>query len=134
MPPRRTFLTPTLTALFLYAIFTAEVTAETLARLFFTPAERAQLEENQSPLHHQNKARTPAAASTINGLIQTTDGHRTIWINGKSKRETVAEKEADMPLFIPIGKSSHRLSIKRGTNFSSQPNNTLDLPAHDKND
>lgn len=66
--------------------------AEGLGRLFFTPAERAQL-------NHHHAVSTPILANantglensgdehslTLNGVVQKDGGKRTVWINGIAK-------------------------------------------------
>lgn len=49
-----------------------------LGRLFFTPEERAQLEQRSA--NHGDDANI---SITVNGLIQRSDGSRIAWINGK---------------------------------------------------
>lgn len=53
--------------------------AETMGRLFYTPQQRAQLDD----AYARNAA--PGDKSpilTVNGIVQKNDGTRTVWING----------------------------------------------------
>lgn len=58
----------------------------TLGRLFFTPAERATLD--RAPRDGQASAEpTPR---TLNGIVRRSDGHGTVWIDGKPQVRRLA--------------------------------------------
>lgn len=67
---------------------------DALGRLFFTPAERAQLEQAR----HKRTPATPAAAHTtdspepvrFDGMVQRSDGRATYWINGRAQSQAVS--------------------------------------------
>lgn len=68
--------------------------AESLGRLFFTPAQRAQLDtaraqRSRASLSAEVEAEAAAAPETVTyqGVVQRSDGKNTIWINDRSVRE-----------------------------------------------
>ncbi len=54
---------------------------EALGRLFFTPAERAAL-DRQRLLGAQEVQAEQAATLSINGIVRSSGGTTTVWING----------------------------------------------------
>jgi hypothetical protein len=65
--------------------------SEPLGRLFYTPAQRTQLDtaraqRTASPLAETPAAETPPAppALTFNGVVRRSDGKSTIWINNRA--------------------------------------------------
>jgi len=74
--------------------------ADGLGRLFFTPQQRAQLELAQA--QRSAAENRPAGALTLNGIVQRSDGARTVWING------VAHAANDSAEHAP---ASQRLSV-----------------------
>jgi len=109
-PPKLIFLTA--------LVSFSSAHAEELGRLFFTPAQRQQLElaTQKAPA----PADTPRAI-TVNGIVQKTGGKRTVWLNG-----TAQEANADMartPESEPLtlhGISSP-VSVKVGQRVFVQP-------------
>lgn len=55
--------------------------ASELGRLFFSPIERAKLDQ-QARKEHTQDSRTDTTV-TVNGIIKRSDGSRIAWINGK---------------------------------------------------
>lgn len=78
-----------------------------LARLFFTPAQRAQLDAQQL----QGNS---TATLTINGIVQKQGGTRTAWINGSAHIIGKSDEQhpASLPLTIPT--RSQPISVKVG--------------------
>lgn len=93
--------------------------ADVLGRLFFTPAERQQLELRQSQLELQTQLTADKgnesgnqSVITINGIIQRGDGSRIVWINGKAQKIEAGGDPNKAPIRIP-GKSKP-LEVKVG--------------------
>ena len=84
-------------SLFFTILFPPALQAETLGRLFFTPEERIQLEQEQAAARDDN------SIPMLNGIVQRNGGPRTIWINGMpqdsgSRREQAQDSQAiDLP-------------------------------------
>ena len=63
-------------------LFARALAAEPLGRLFFTPQERAQLEQQR----HAPKSREQAAGSesvSVSGVVVRGGGRAVVWLNGK---------------------------------------------------
>ncbi|MES2354575.1 MAG: hypothetical protein V4568_09265 [Pseudomonadota bacterium] len=71
------------------ACITPVAKAETLGRLFFTPAERAALDRLRAngfvelPTTNTNTNAEPKGPSEINGYVQRNDGQTAVWIDGQ---------------------------------------------------
>jgi hypothetical protein len=90
-------------AILLFAIFFVSGTqAGNLGRLFFTPEQRAQLEDN----HARNETGEGDSSSvlTINGIVQQHNGPRTVWINGAAQNSVHGGESASEAVVVP-GKS-----------------------------
>ncbi len=81
---------------------------EELGRLFFTPAERADLERQrrlgkppEKTVANGTKALIPAkpgdsAIVRVGGYVQRGDGRATIWVNGQPVQEKTTTKEVEV--------------------------------------
>lgn len=100
-------------AILLFAILPATCPqAGSLGRLFFTPEQRAQLDrEYAQRATAENKH---ATVLMLNGIVQRSDGARTVWINGmaqdaggKSKQvpdsHIIVTPEQPQPIEIKVG-------------------------------
>lgn len=86
------------------------VRADELGRLFFTPAERKQL-ELQHALKPGNDNNSQSVI-TINGVIKRSDGSRIVWINGKAQKLTPGGNSDKIPVTVPGKKKP--LEMKAG--------------------
>lgn len=103
-------------AIVLLAAFAACVHAEGLGRLFTTPAQRAQL-ERESVRQSGEKSWRPATL-TLNGIVQRSDGARTVWINGVAQvADDSGERAPDVHAVNLPGKS-HPVAIKVGQHLT----------------
>lgn len=60
--------------------------AENLGRLFFAPEQRTELDARRRarvPDKPAAAAETPAPTLRVHGLVQRSDGHQTVWIDGQ---------------------------------------------------
>jgi hypothetical protein len=89
-----------LAALALAAASPCSPADEPLGRLFFSPAQRAQLEEarrrniraEEQASEAASKPRVPRARHvTVNGLVMRSDGTSMIWVNGKPVESQTVE-------------------------------------------
>jgi hypothetical protein len=90
--------------------------AAELGRLFFSPAQRAQLEARAQPISDSKKV-------SLNGIVQKTGGERTIWINGKA--HIVSEHDphslARIELPIPDKAGTQSLAVEQKIIFQRSP-------------
>ncbi len=84
--------------------FVAEMThAGEFGRLFFTPEQRRQLEASTG--RPTAILQQPAADRVLNGIVQRSDGTRTIWINSKAQVEDGNGQAPDVQMVMLPGKS-----------------------------
>ena len=62
----------------------ASNSAETLGRLFFTPAQRSTLDAGKQLATPRKAAPSGPRAAMLNGVVTRSDGESTIWVNGHS--------------------------------------------------
>lgn len=77
------------------ALSTSSAAAKELGRLFFTPQQRAQLEQRQSAASTAN-----AHILRVDGIVQKHGGRRTVWINGVPQQTDKAGTSASVPLTL----------------------------------
>lgn len=101
----------------IYMLIPSAQAAE-LGRLFFTPAQRAQLEYNQ----RQND-NTPANAGTltVNGIVQKHGGGRTVWINGVPQVAGKSDERAPESLPIAVPGQPRPVNVKVGQKVLTNP-------------
>jgi hypothetical protein len=81
--------------------------AEQLGRLFFTPAQRAQMDYNYA----QNvRPGDNVNALTLNGIVQMQGGKRTAWINGVP--QSVGRSDDKAPESVPVALPGQNKSVK----------------------
>lgn len=101
----------------------ASASAEQIGRLFFSPDERAMLEQQRQK---GGVAHTAAKRITLTGLVKRSSGKTTIWINQIPQNENespqgiaIAGKASApqaVPLLLPSGK---RVEIKAGQTYDT---------------
>jgi hypothetical protein len=72
-----------------------------LGRMFFTPEQRRQLDAR--PDRRTAAGEELATGLMLNGIVQTADGTRTIWINGKAQVEDGNGRAPDVQLVSTPG-------------------------------
>lgn len=103
-----------LSMLLIWALLAGESTqaAETLGRLFFTPAQRDSLDAGKTlkaATGEAAPARRGPAVVKLNGVVVRSDGESTVWVNGQtSNRGTTANNIIATPSADP---SSAQVSI-----------------------
>jgi len=86
---------------------TSHAQAEVLGRLFFTPEERTQLEQQQAQqalkarLAETSDGGNSQSVITVNGLIKRSDGSRIVWINGKAQKLGPSSMPNVVPITVP---------------------------------
>ncbi|MEQ1674085.1 MAG: hypothetical protein ABL865_03490 [Candidatus Nitrotoga sp.] len=117
MTKRLTLICITL-GMFAWAISSALHAAE-LGRLFFTPKERAQLEQAQTSKQIPGSANS---AVILNGIVQRHNGPRTEWINGVPQNAGTSDGKAPDSLSITLPDHSRPIKLKVGEQLkSTQP-------------
>jgi hypothetical protein len=97
----------TLLTLFWLVSMLPSAGAEQLGRLFFTPAERAQMDYD-----YARNVQPGANSNTLmlNGIVQMHGGKRTAWINGVA--QTVGPSDDRSPASLPVQIPGQRRSVK----------------------
>ncbi len=81
--------------------------AEELGRLFFSPAQRAQMDYNYAQNIRPNDN---VNAVMLNGIVQMQGGKRTAWINGVP--QTVGRSDDQAPDSMPVALPGQNKSVK----------------------
>ena len=92
--------------------------AEELGRLFFTPEQRAQLEQDKS------QSTDPGDSSrvlAVNGIVQKHGGARTVWINGIAQVAAMNDSRAPESLSIATAGQAQPVRIKVGQRVLINP-------------
>lgn len=88
--------------------------ANELGRLFFSPAERNELERTHK-LQQAENGGGEQPVITVNGVIQRSDGSRIVWINGKAQKS--ASGSAPNKTLIVMPGRNKPVEIKVGQRF-----------------
>jgi hypothetical protein len=103
-------------------MYTPEAIA--LGRLFMTPQQRVELEQNKIVIHPTNSELENSQTLHVNGFIKPKHSASTIWVNGQV-RSNRAKKDYYVRQWIS---PSHQISIDlHGSRASLRPGQTLDL-------
>jgi len=110
------------------------VQANELGRLFFSPDERQQLDQQHArQTNRENGANTPSHI-IVNGLIQHSDGSRTVWINGKAQRIAPGKNTNSVPVILPGSSESIEVKVGQRLLLDNLPAKTDPLPAASSGD
>lgn len=90
--------------------------AEDMGRLFFTPAERAQLERNK-PQTSGPGGRT----LTVNGIVQKHGGNRTVWIDGVAQNAGASDDRSPDSLPVAVPGQKQPVKVKVGQKVPIAP-------------
>ncbi len=93
----------------LMSLLPAARAADAIGRIFFTPAQRAQLDlaRSQKIVATQTKDEPIPEFVTYNGIVRRTDGKATVWVNNRAMSDT--ELNAAQPLAGRIDRSGRIL-------------------------
>ena len=100
--------------------------ADTLGRLFFTPAQRTQLDYNYA--RNAPAEGNSSSVLTVNGIVQKQGGARTVWINGVPQNAGKSNESTATTQTVTIPGKSHPVKIKVGEKI------LLDQPAPTRQD
>lgn len=97
--------------------------ADELGRLFFTPAQRAQMDRDYAqiarPGHNVNTL-------TLNGIVQMHGGKRTAWINGVAQPVGHSDDKSPASLPVPIPGQNKSVKLKVGQRLLLSPSESPD--------
>jgi hypothetical protein len=96
--------------LLLLAIPTAS--ADTLGRLFFTPAQRQQLDDRNA--RHATSQDNTASYVTVDGIVQKQGGARTVWVNGVAQSTGNTGDRTPTAQTVTIPGKSRSVKLKVG--------------------
>ena len=100
--------------------------ADNLGRLFFTPAQRTQLDYNYA--RNAPAEGNSSSVLTVNGIVQKHGGARTVWINGVAQSAGNSNESAPATQTVTVPGKSHPVKIKVGEKI------LLDQPAPTRQD
>lgn len=107
--------TPLLTLLALLALPARPAISEELGRLFFTPAQRAELDARRRARVPDRPAAAVVAPTTkLDGYVKRSSGPSTVWVNGEPLPAGPGEPARIGPkVSIPVGEG-RRAALKPG--------------------
>jgi len=105
--------------LVLGSIAAASIHAEEIGRLFFTPAQRVQLDYGYAP-ETQSESDSRRTLS-VTGIVQKHGGARTIWINGIPKPAGKSDDHAPESAPVTIPGQSKQIRVKVGQKVYINP-------------
>jgi len=114
----------------LAAFAAAEAAAQPLGRVFFSPAQRAQIVAGRQAASADAGSSPVVAAPTtarLSGIVRSSDGARLAWLDGRP----VADGATHAGFVVRIGDSSVRL-IGEGRELRLRAGETLDLASGER--
>jgi len=116
---RRAVSPPFKIGLITYILIAAPLTyAEQLGRLFFTPEQRAQMEDNDQ---QGSGSVGSARVLTVNGIVQKHGGERTVWINGVPQLAGKSDERAPESLPVAVPGQAQPIKVKVGQKVHINP-------------
>jgi hypothetical protein len=91
---------------------------EELGRLFFTPAQRAQLGYTYT---RETTSDHNGRALMLNGIVQQHGGKRTAWINGVPQQVGSSDDKTPESLLIPVPGQTKTIKLKVGQRILLNP-------------
>lgn len=85
--------------------------AEELGRLFFTPAQRTQLDYSK---FQAGDAESNSRSLTVNGIVQRHGGTRTAWINGVPRLAGQSDENHPGSLPVTVPSQTKPVTVKVG--------------------
>jgi hypothetical protein len=81
--------------------------ATEFGRLFFTPEQRAQLDDEYL---RNVSTESDSGVVTVNGIVQRSGGKRTVWINGVP--QTAGKSDERHPASVPVAVPGRKNPVK----------------------
>ncbi len=114
---------------FLGLIATTPAHAEELGRLFFTPAQRAQLDYSYA--REARPDNNDRGGLILNGIVQKHGGKRTAWINGVPQEAGSSDDKTPESLPVTVPGQSKPVKIKVGQRVLLSPSASPDTTKPD---
>lgn len=92
--------------------------AEELGRLFFTPAERAKLDQGSLK---KGASGYSSRVLTVDGIVQKHGGGRTVWINGIPQPAGMSDERSPESLPVAVPGQKQPVKVKVGEKVLISP-------------
>jgi hypothetical protein len=119
----------------------AEVAAQELGRLFFTPEQRTALDARRKARVPDKPAAVPQVESPVtrvNGVVQRAGGRSTVWVNNEPIPEGAQAEAAGAPrptgdgrVNIPLGEGGRGIQMRVGEALNRGSGEVSDIVAKD---
>ena len=97
--------------------------ADDLGRLFFTPAQRAQMDRAYAQISQPGH---DVSTLTLNGIVQMHGGKRTAWINGVAQPVGRSDDRSPASLPVPLPGQNKSVKLKVGQRLLLNPSENMD--------
>jgi hypothetical protein len=111
------------------SIAAASVHAEGIGRLFYTPAQRAQLDHSYA--RDAQPDGNNDRALMLNGIVQMDGGKRTVWINGVPQVAGRSDEKTPESVPVPVPGQRNPVKLKVGQRVLLNPSVNPDMPKPD---
>jgi hypothetical protein len=128
-------------AALLGATAVADVAAQELGRLFFTPEQRAALDARRKARVPDKPAAVPQVESPVtrvNGVVQRAGGRSTVWVNNEAIPESPQAEAAGAPrptgdgrVNIPLGEGGQGIQMRVGESLNRGSGEVSDVVGKD---
>jgi hypothetical protein len=119
----------------------ADVAAQDLGRLFFTPDQRAALDARRKARVPDKPAATPQVESPVtrvNGVVQRAGGKSTVWVNSEAIPESPQADAQGAPrpagegrVNLPLGDGGRSIQMRVGESLNRGSGEVSDVVAKD---
>lgn len=106
--------------------------ASGLGRLFFTPQQRAQLEQERTRNATPEAGSPSVSVLTVNGIVQKYGGVRTVWINDVAQSAGKSDERNPAALPVTVPGKSHPVKMKVGQKLILEQPAPQNPPAPEK--
>jgi len=104
------------------------VQAGELGRLFYTPEERQQLDQQFARRAAGKEESVVQPFIVVNGIVQNSDGSRTAWINGKTQHNAPGKNPNTVPVTIPGKNESIEVKVGQRILLDNLPRSKSETP------
>lgn len=95
--------------------------ADELGRLFFSQDERHQLDQHHALGTPGKDSESAQPFVVVNGVIQHSDGNRTVWINGRAQRNTPGKNPNTVTVTMPGKNESIEVKVGQRLMIDNAP-------------
>ena len=110
-----------LLACFLTLGLTQIAQADELGRLFFSQDERHQLDQHHALVAPGKDSESAQPFVVVNGVIQHSNGNRTVWINGRAQRNTPGKNPNTVTVTMPGKNESIEVKVGQRLMIDNTP-------------